>query len=137
MALKLAERSKLIAPSATLAMAAEAKALKSRGLAVLDFALGEPDFHTPSNIQEAALKAIRSGQTHYTPAAGIPELRQAVADVYSRQQGLLTESGQVVISNGAKHAIHNALMSVCGPGDEVLIPSPYWVSYSDLVKLTG
>jgi aspartate aminotransferase len=127
----------LIAPSATLAMGAEAKKLKAKGIEVLDFALGEPDFQTPANIQEAAIRAMRSGQTHYTPPAGIPELRQAVADLYTRHHGLATESAQVVISNGAKHSIHNALMAVCGPGDEVIIPAPYWVSYSDLVKLTG
>jgi aspartate aminotransferase len=137
MSLQLAERAGLIEPSATLAMGAEAKRLKAQGLKVLDFALGEPDFHTPPNIQEAALRAIRSGRTHYTPPAGIPELRQAVADHYAKHHGLPTEMGQVVISNGAKHSIHNALMAVCGPGDEVIIPAPYWVSYADLVKLTG
>ena len=137
MALTLAERSTLIAPSATLAMAAEAKRLKSQGVGVLDFALGEPDFDTPRNIQEAAFRAIRTGQTHYTPPAGIPELREALAALYSDQQGLPTKGAQVVVSNGAKHSIHNALMAVCGPGDEVIIPAPYWVSYSDLVKLTG
>ena len=137
MSLSLAARAGLIAPSATLAMGAEAKRLKAKGIEVLDFALGEPDFATPSNIQEAAFKAIRTGQTHYTPPAGIPELRQALADLYTRDKGLATEPAQVIISNGAKHSIHNALMAVCGPGDEVIIPAPYWVSYADLVKLTG
>jgi aspartate aminotransferase len=137
MPLALASRSTLIAPSATLAMAGEAKRLKSQGVEVLDFALGEPDFHTPENIQQAAIRAMKLGQTHYTPAAGIPELRAAVAELYSKQHGLPTNPAQVVISNGAKHSIHNALMAVCGPGDEVIIPAPYWVSYSDLVKLTG
>jgi len=137
MPLTLADRAGLIAPSATLAMAAEAKKLKAQGLKILDFALGEPDFDTPLNIQEAAFRAIKGGHTHYTPPAGIPELRQAVADVYSKHHGLPTEAAQVVVSNGAKHSIHNALMAVCGPGDEVIIPAPYWVSYSDLVKLTG
>jgi len=137
MALTLAERSKLIAPSATMAMAAEAKRLKGEGIDVLDFALGEPDFDTPQNIQEAAFRAIRSGQTHYTPPAGIIELRQAIADHYTRKIGLPTQAAQVVISNGAKQSLHNALMAVTGPGDEVIIPAPYWVSYSDLVKLTG
>jgi aspartate aminotransferase len=118
-------------------MAAEAKRLKAQGVEVLDFALGEPDFETPPNIQEAAIRAMKSGQTHYTPAAGIAELRSAVADLYTRHHGLPTDAAQVVISNGAKHSIHNALMAVCGPGDEVIIPAPYWVSYSDLVKLTG
>ena len=137
MALALASRSELIAPSATLAMGAEAKKLKSQGIEVLDFALGEPDFNTPANIQQAAIRAMEAGQTHYTPPAGIPELRSAVADLYTQQHGLPTVPAQVVISNGAKHSIHNALMAVCGPGDEVIIPAPYWVSYSDLVKLTG
>jgi aspartate aminotransferase len=137
MPLSLAERSTLIAPSATLAMAAEARRLKSGGVEVYDFALGEPDFDTPKNVQEAAFRAIRAGLTHYTPPAGIPELREAVAAHYSAAQGLPTKAAQVVISNGAKHSLHNALMAVCGPGDEVVIPAPYWVSYADLVKLTG
>jgi aspartate aminotransferase len=137
MALTLADRSKLIAPSATLAMAAEAKRLKSEGVDVLDFALGEPDFNTPENIQEAAFRAIRAGLTHYTPAAGTPELREAIAALYTRHHGLPTKAAQTVVSNGAKQSIHNALMALCGPGDEVVIPAPYWVSYSDLVKLTG
>jgi aspartate aminotransferase len=137
MGLGLATRSTLIAPSATLAMAAAAKRLKAQGIEVLDFALGEPDFDTPANIQEAAIRAMKSGQTHYTPPAGIPELRDAIAQLYTTQHRLPTESAQVIVSNGAKHSIHNALMAVCGPGDEVIIPAPYWVSYSDLVKLTG
>jgi aspartate aminotransferase len=137
MSFKLAARSELISPSATLAMAAEARRLKGQGIEVLDFSLGEPDFPTPANIQDAAIKAMRSGQTHYTPAAGIPELRQAVAELYTKHHGLTTEPAQVIISNGAKHSIHNALMAVCGPGDEVIIPAPYWVSYADLVRLTG
>ena len=137
MTLHLAERAGLIEPSATLAMGAEARRLKAQGLEILDFALGEPDFATPANIQEAALQAMRSGQTHYTPPAGIPELRQAVAQHYTNHHGVPTEAAQIVISNGAKHSLHNALMAVCGPGDEVIIPVPYWVSYSDLVKLTG
>src|SRR3954467_12914495 len=99
MALTLAERSNLIAPSATLAMAAEAKRLKAEGVDVLDFALGEPDFPTPERIPEAATRAMRAGQTHYTPPAGIPELRQALAEHYTRHHGLETEPVQVVVSN--------------------------------------
>jgi aspartate aminotransferase len=137
MRLELAARAGLIEPSATLAMGAEAKRLKSQGLEILDFALGEPDFDTPANVQEAAFRAIRSGKTHYTPPAGVPELREAVAEHYTRHHDLPTSMAEVVVSNGAKHSIHNALMAVCGPGDEVIIPAPYWVSYSDLVKLTG
>lgn len=137
MTLTLAERSELIAPSATLAMAAEARRLKTEGVEVFDFALGEPDFNTPENIQEAAIRAMRAGKTHYTPPAGIPELKSALAKLYSDHHSLPTKPDQVVISNGAKQSIHNALMAVCGPGDEVIIPAPYWVSYADLVKLTG
>ena len=137
MVLSLAERSSLIAPSATLAMAAEARRLKGQGVDVMDFALGEPDFATPENIQEAAIRAMRAGHTHYTPPAGIPELREAIAAHYTQKQGLPTVAAQVLVSNGAKHSIHNALMALCGPGDEVIIPAPYWVSYADLVKLTG
>jgi aspartate aminotransferase len=137
MALTLAERVSAIAPSATMAMAGAVKRLRAAGVDVLDFALGEPDFPTPANIQEAALRAMRAGQTHYTPPSGIPELRQALARLYTEQHGLSTQEAQVVVSNGAKHSIHNALMAVCGPGDEVIIPAPYWVSYFDLVKLTG
>jgi aspartate aminotransferase len=137
MPLALAKRSSLIEPSATLMMGAEARRLKAKGIEVLDFALGEPDFDTPENIQQAAWRAISGGLTHYTPPAGIPELRQAIAAHYTRHHGLKTEAAHVVVSNGAKHSLHNALMAVCGPGDEVVIPAPYWVSYSDLVKLTG
>src|SRR5271166_580 len=137
MPLELAARAGLIEPSATMAMAAEARRLKSAGQEILDFALGEPDFVTPENVLEAAMAAMKAGKTHYTPPAGIPELRQAVADHYTRHMGLAADAPEVVISNGAKHSIHNALMAVCGPGDEVIIPAPYWVSYSDLVKLTG
>ena len=137
MALTLAERVSAIAPSATMAMAGTVKRLRAAGVDVLDFALGEPDFPTPENIQEAALRAMRAGQTHYTPPSGIPELRQALARLYTEQHGLPTHEAQVVVSNGAKRSIHNALMAVCGPGDEVIIPAPYWVSYFDLVKLTG
>lgn len=136
-ALSLAARSTLIGPSATLAMASEARRLKASGVDVLDFALGEPDFDTPANIQEAAIRAMRAGQTHYTPPAGTPELRQAIAQHYERHHHLPTRPEQVVVSNGAKQSIHNALMALCGPGDEVVIPAPYWVSYSDLVKLAG
>lgn len=137
MSLTLAERSRLIAPSATLAMAAEARRLKGEGVAVLDFALGEPDFDTPQNIQDAAIRAMKAGHTHYTPPAGMPELKAAIANHYTSHHGLPTKPEQVVVSNGAKQALHNALMAVCGPGDEVIIPAPYWVSYSDLVMLTG
>jgi aspartate aminotransferase len=124
-------------PSATIAAATKAKALKAQGVQVLEFTLGEPDFDTPAHIQEAAIQAMRDGHTHYTQATGIPELKQAICDAYQRDYGLKYEQNQIAVSNGAKHAIHNVLTAICNPGDEVIIPTPYWVSYSALVELTG
>ncbi|MBX7073024.1 MAG: pyridoxal phosphate-dependent aminotransferase [Pirellulales bacterium] len=124
-------------PSATLAMAAKAKALKAAGKTVYDFSVGEPDFNTPAHICDAAAKAMRDGQTHYTVASGIPELKAAVVKQYQATHGLEYKPNQVVVSNGAKHSLHNVFTAVLNPGDEVIIPAPYWVSYSELVKLTG
>jgi len=124
-------------PSATIAAAAKAKALKSQGVTVYDFTLGEPDFTTPAHIQEAARAAIQAGHTHYTPSGGIPELKKAICAAYERDHKLKYEPSQVVVSNGAKHSIHNVLTALCGPGDEVIIPAPYWVSYEALVELAG
>lgn len=126
-----------VQPSATLAAGAKARKLKAEGIHVYDFSLGEPDFTTPEHICQAAIKAMRDGHTHYTPASGIPELRQAVSAYYQKNHGLEVTAEQVVISNGAKHSIHNVLAATVGPGDEVIIPTPYWVSYSDLVQMTG
>ncbi len=126
-----------IQPSATLAAGAKARQLKAQGLHVFDFSLGEPDFPTPEHICQAAVKAMQQRQTKYTPANGTPELRAAVSKLYDRTYGIDYSPEQVLISNGAKHSIANVLAAVCGPGDEVVIPSPYWVSYSDLVDMTG
>jgi aspartate aminotransferase len=126
-----------VQPSATLAAAAKAKQMKAEGIKVFDFSLGEPDFNTPEHICQAANKAMRDGLTHYTPAAGTPELRAAIARWYQKAYGIRYAPEQVIISNGAKHSIHNVLAATVGPGDEVIIPSPYWVSYSDLVEMTG
>jgi aspartate aminotransferase len=126
-----------VKPSATLAAGAKAKQMKAEGIAVYDFSLGEPDFTTPEHICAAAVKAMHKGQTRYTPAAGIPELRSAVARLYQRTYGISYSPEQVIVSNGAKHSLHNALAATVGPGDEVIIPTPYWVSYSDLVQMTG
>ncbi len=122
-------------PSATLAMAAKAKELKAAGRTVYDFSLGEPDFATPAHICDAAVAAMRAGQTHYTPAAGIQELRAAIARRYRADYALEYSPNQVVVSNGAKHALHNVFTVLCDPGDEVVIAAPYWVSYAELVKL--
>lgn len=124
-------------PSATIAAAAKAKALKASGVKVFDFTLGEPDFNTPAHIRAAATAAMDAGHTHYTPSGGIPELKSAIIHAYQRDYGLKFEANQIIVSNGAKHAIHNVIASLCGPGDEVIIPTPYWVSYSALVELTG
>src|SRR6201981_2222853 len=126
-----------VQPSATLAAGAKARQLKAEGKTVFDFSLGEPDFKTPAHICQAAYQAMLAGHTHYTPAAGIPELRKAIANFYKKIYGLEVSPEQVIVSNGAKHSLHNALASMVGPGDEVIIPTPYWVSYSDLVQMTG
>ena len=126
-----------IKPSATIAAATKAKQLRDAGHDVLSFTLGEPDFTTPGHICDAAKRAMDEGHTHYTPAGGLPTLRKAIADRYAADTGIATEASQVVVSNGAKHSVHNALTALCGPGDEVVIPAPYWVSYSDLVEIAG
>jgi aspartate aminotransferase len=126
-----------VQPSATLAAGAKARQMKAEGVHVFDFSLGEPDFPTPEHVCAAAVKAMRDGHTRYTAAAGIPELRRAVAAWYQKTYGIAYKPEQVVISSGAKHSIHNALACTVGPGDEVIIPTPYWVSYSDLVQMTG
>lgn len=126
-----------VQPSATMAAAAKARQMRAEGIHIYDFSLGEPDFPTPEHICQAAVKAMKDGHTHYTPANGIPELRTAVARWYGKTYGLQCAADQVILSNGAKHSIHNALAALAGPGDEVIIPTPYWVSYSDLVQMTG
>ncbi len=124
-------------PSATIAAANKAKELKRSGVTVYEFTLGEPDFVTPRHICDAAKRAMDAGHTHYTPAGGLPEVREAICAAYERDTGLKYAPSQVVVSNGAKHSVHNVLSALCGPGDEVIIPAPYWVSYSALVELTG
>jgi aspartate aminotransferase len=126
-----------VQPSATLAAGARASKMKSEGIPVFDFALGEPDFPTPEHICAAAVEAMRKGHTRYTPASGIPELRAAVARTYQKTYNIRYTPEQVIVSSGAKHSLHNALCATVGPGDQVLIPTPYWVSYSDLVTMTG
>ena len=135
--LRLAGRMAALEPSATLAMAARASALAAAGADVIDLSVGEPDFPTPDHICRAAETAIRAGRTKYTPAAGIPDLRKAVAADYARRSGLDVTPAQVIVSCGAKHALHNAFTALVNPGDEVIVPAPYWVSYAELVKLAG
>jgi aspartate aminotransferase len=135
--LHTARRMRALEPSATLAMAARAAAMTAAGVDVIDLSVGEPDFPTPEHICRAAEEAIRSGKTKYTPAAGIPQLRKAVADDASRRTGLAVTPGQVVVSNGAKHSLHNVFTALLNEGDEVVVPTPYWVSYAELIKLAG
>jgi len=126
-----------VQPSATLAAGAKARQLRSQGVKVFDFSLGEPDFPTPEHICQAAIAAMKSGQTHYTIAHGTVELRTAISRWYKKVYNLDCTPDQIIVSNGAKHSIHNALLTLVGPGDEVIIPTPFWVSYSDLVSMTG
>jgi aspartate aminotransferase len=126
-----------VQPSATLAAGAKARQLKAAGVKVHDFSLGEPDFDTPKHICEAAEKAALGGQTHYTPTSGTAEVKAAIVRWYKKVHGYEFGPENVIVSNGAKHSIHNTLAATVGPGDEVIIPTPYWVSYSDLVSMTG
>jgi aspartate aminotransferase len=136
-AVRLSPYVKTLAPSATIAAAAKAKELKAKGVHVYDFTLGEPDFNTPEHIQKAAIAAMSSGKTHYTQSGGIPELKTAICQAYQRDYNLAFTPAQITVSNGAKHALHNVITTLCQPGDEVIIPAPYWVSYRALVELTG
>ena len=135
MTIGISKRAKAIKPSPTLAMAAKAKAMKAQGIDVVDFGVGEPDFDTPENVKQAGIKAIQSGCTKYTPAGGTDELKDAVVDKLKKDNGLVYERSQVLISCGAKHSLYNIAEALFDPGDEVIIPSPYWVSYPDQVIL--
>ncbi|WP_222615426.1 pyridoxal phosphate-dependent aminotransferase [Persicimonas caeni] len=132
--IKLADRINRIEPSPTLAISARAKQMVADGIDVISFSAGEPDFNTPESIREAAKRAIDEGKTKYTPAAGIPQLRQAIADDY-KKRGRDIEASQVVVTVGGKHALYNATQVLFGEGDKVLIPAPYWVSYPAQVTL--
>lgn len=122
-------------PSLTLALSALAKKLHAEGVDVVTLTAGEPDFPTPFHIKEAAKKAIEDNLTTYTHNAGIPELRQAIADKFRRDNNLVFDSSQILVSNGAKHSLYNTLKAICNRGDEVIIPAPYWVSYPQMVTL--
>ncbi|HEY9236213.1 MULTISPECIES: pyridoxal phosphate-dependent aminotransferase [Phenylobacterium] len=126
-----------VKPSATLAADAKARELKAQGRNVISLAAGEPDFDTPDNIKEAAIKAIRDGKTKYTNVDGIPELKEAIVAKFQRENGLSYKTSQVNVSPGGKPVIWNAMLSTLNPGDEVIIPTPYWVSYWDIVLLAG
>jgi aspartate aminotransferase len=133
----LAERMNLVSDSITLAVSAKANAMKKAGVDVVGFGAGEPDFDTPTFIKDAAKQALDKGQTKYTPTPCLPELRAAIADKFNRENGLPYKPEQVTTGAGGKHCLYMAFMAVLDPGDEVLIPSPFWVSYPEQVKLAG
>ncbi len=133
----LADSLSRIKPSATIAVTNKARELKAAGRDVIGLGAGEPDFDTPENIKEAAVKAIRDGQTKYTAVDGIPELKKAICDKFARENGLTYKPSQVSVGTGGKQVLYNALMATLNPGDEVIIPAPYWVSYPDMVLLAG
>jgi aspartate aminotransferase len=134
---RISNRAAALAPSLTLAIDSKAKQMKAEGQDVVGFGAGEPDFDTPQHIKDAAVKALAEGFTKYTPSSGIPELRQAIADKFKRENGLAYKASQIIVSCGGKHSCYNTIMATCQEGDEVLIPSPYWLSYPEMVKLAG
>src|ERR1700745_400469 len=133
----LADQITRIKPSATIAVTDKARALKAAGRDVIGLGAGEPDFDTPENIKEAAIKAIRDGKTKYTEVGGIPELKKAVINKFKRDNELSYKPNQIIIGTGGKQVLYNALMATINPGDEVIIPAPYWVSYPEMVALAG
>ena len=135
--MKLAARVSQVTPSITLAIAAKAKAMKAEGIDVCSFSAGEPDFDTPAHIKAAAAKALDEGKTKYGPAAGEPKLREAIAHKLKNDNGLNYKSENVLVTNGGKHSLYNLIVALIDPGDEVIIPSPYWLSYPEMVTLVG
>ncbi|AVP53754.1 aminotransferase [Clostridium tetani] len=131
----LSKKGKEISPSVTLAITAKANEMKKDGIDVVGFGAGEPDFNTPENIQNAAIKAMREGYTKYTPVSGVVELKDAIVNKFKKENNLIYKSSQIIVSTGAKQCIANLFMAILNPGDEVLISAPYWVSYPELVKL--
>jgi aspartate aminotransferase len=133
--MKLAARVRQVTPSLTLVVDAKAKAMRREGIDVCSFSAGEPDFETPSHIRQAAVDALNSGKTRYGPAAGEPALREAIARKLQRDNGLTYAPENILVTNGGKHSLYNLMMALLDPGDEVIIPAPFWVSYPEMVKL--
>jgi len=134
---RISQRAATLSPSLTLAIDSKAKAMKAAGEDVVGFGAGEPDFDTPQQIKDACAQALADGFTKYTPAAGIPELRQAIADKFQRENDLTYKPSQIIVSCGGKHSCYNVILATCQEGDEVIIPAPYWLSYPEMVKLAG
>ena len=137
MAKQLASRVTTLSPSTTLAITAKAKAMKESGIDVIGLGAGEPDYNTPENILEAAWDSMKEGKTKYTPAGGLSALKDAVIDKLKNDQGLSYSRSEIMIGVGAKHVLYTLFQTILDPGDEVIIPAPYWVSYPEQVKLAG
>ncbi|QDL10317.1 aspartate transaminase [Brasilonema octagenarum UFV-E1] len=135
--MKLAQRVSQVAPSITLAIAAKAKAMKAEGIDVCSFSAGEPDFDSPAHVKAAAQKALDEGKTKYGPASGEPKLREAIARKLKTDNGLDYKAENVIVTNGGKHSLFNLILALIEPGDEVIIPAPYWLSYPEMVTLAG
>jgi aspartate aminotransferase len=135
--MSISSRANSLSPSLTLSIDSKAKAMKAEGIDVCGFAAGEPDFDTPEHIKAAAIEALTKGYTKYTPSSGIPDLRQAIAEKFGKDNHIEYKPSQVVVSNGAKQSCFNAILATCEPGDEVVIPSPYWLSYPEMVRIAG
>ncbi|HAW49570.1 TPA: hypothetical protein DCX16_01265 [bacterium] len=133
----VSEKAGKVAGSETLAISAKAKELQKQGISVINLSVGEPDFDTPEYIKDAAIRAIRDGKTKYTDASGIIELREVISEKLKRENNLGYSPSQIIVSSGAKHSITNCLFALCNEVDEVLIPSPCWVSYPEIVKLAS
>lgn len=135
--MELASRATILTPSLTLAIDSKAKAMKAEGIDVCSFGAGEPDFDTPDHIKAAAMASLDGGFTKYTPSSGIPELRNAISEKFQKDNGLDYKPSQIIVSSGAKHSCFNVILATIQPGDEVIIPSPYWLSYPEMVRLAG
>jgi aspartate aminotransferase len=135
--METASRLSELTPSLTLAIDSKAKAMKAEGIDVFGFGAGEPDMDTPEHIKNAAITALQEGRTKYTPSSGIPELRQAISQKFLKENGLDYKASQIIVSNGAKQSCFNAIAALVNEGDEVVIPSPYWLSYPEMVRLAG
>src|ERR1700710_444290 len=135
--MEISERAAQLSPSLTLSIDAKAKAMKAEGIDVCGFGAGEPDFDTPEHIKAAAIASLEGGFTKYTPSSGIPELREAISAKFLKENQLSYKPSQIIVSNGAKHSCYNAILATVQPGDEVIIPAPYWLSYPEMVRLTS
>src|SRR5437879_11394396 len=133
----LADQIMRIKPSATIAVTDKARALKAAGRDVIGLGAGEPDFDTPDNIKQAAIAAIKRGETKYTAVDGIPQLKQAIGAKFKRENGLDYKPSQIIVGTGGKQVLYNALVATVDPGDEVILAAPYWVSYPEMVMLAG